>query len=258
MLNDEQLIRYSRQILLADIDIAGQQRLLGAHVLVIGAGGLGSPVALYLAGAGVGHLTLADGDRVELSNLHRQIAHTHAAIGRNKAVSASTTARAINPDITIDCLESYVDEAALQTYLKKHAVDVVVDASDNFATRHAINRACLAAKIALVSGAAIRMEGQLSVFDARRDDSPCYACLYAEDGASDERRCSDAGVLGPVVGAIASLQAIETLKLLLDIGDKLVGRLLLFDGKAMEWRSLQLKKDPHCPVCTQKTPSHRA
>lgn len=248
MLNDEQLLRYSRQILLPDIDIAGQQKLLSAHVLIIGLGGLGSPAVMYLAGAGIGRLTLADFDAVDISNLHRQIAHTMCDIDTNKARSAKTTAHNINPDITIDCIEHRLSEQEILDYTGDEHVDVIIDATDNFASRHAINRISLARKIPLVSGAAIRMEGQLSVFDPRRADSPCYACLYPEAGAQAES-CSQSGVIGPVVGAIASLQAMETLKLIVNFGENLVGRLLLFDAKHAEWRSLKLKKDPDCPVC---------
>lgn len=251
MLNDDQLLRYSRQILLPDIDIAGQKKLLAAHVLIIGLGGLGSPVAMYLAGAGIGRLSLADFDSVDISNLHRQIAHGTNDIGTNKAHSAKATASNINPDIEINCIDQRIDEQALLRYVLNEQVDVMVDATDNFASRHAINRISLASKTPLVSGAAIRMEGQISVFDPRRNDSPCYACLYSEAGG-DAENCSQTGVIGPVVGTIASLQALETLKLIIGFGTNLVGRLVIFDAKHVEWRTLKLKKDPLCPVCAKK------
>ncbi|MBL1433059.1 MAG: molybdopterin-synthase adenylyltransferase MoeB [Gammaproteobacteria bacterium] len=253
MLNDHHLIRYSRQILLPDIDIAGQERLLAAHILIIGLGGLGSPAAMYLAGAGVGRITLADFDVVEVSNLHRQIAHGTDDIGINKAHSAKSTLTGINPTIQIDCIDHPIDEPSLQAYVVNNNVDVIIDATDNFASRHAINRVSIAAQVPLVSGAAIRMEGQISVFDPRNDTSPCYACLYSENGGNAEN-CAQAGVIGPAVGVIASLQALETLKLLIGFGQTLVGRVQLFDAKHAEWRTLNLKKDPKCPVCS-KNPS---
>ncbi len=251
-LSDAQLTRYSRQVLLPDIDMAGQEKLLAAHVLIIGLGGLGSPVAMYLAGAGIGRLSLADFDDVELSNLHRQIAHSSDDIGSNKAHSARATAESINPAIKIDCIDTTIDEQTLLRYLTDERVDVIVDATDNFSSRHAINRVSVANRVALVSGAAIRMEGQISVFDPHQKSSPCYACLYPEIGDNAEN-CSQSGVIGPAVGVIASLQALETLKLIIGFGTNLVGRLLLFDGKHSEWRTLKLKKDPNCPVCTSKT-----
>lgn len=253
MLNDAQLTRYSRQILLPDIDIAGQEKLLAAHVLIVGLGGLGSPVAMYLAGAGIGRMTLADFDVVDISNLHRQIAHASSDVGVNKAVSAKATAANINPEFRIDCIDYAIDERALQRYVCAEKVNVIVDATDNFASRHAINRISLAGKIPLVSGAAIRMEGQISVFDPRNDDSPCYACLYSEEGDNAEN-CAQTGVIGPAVGTIACLQAMETLKLLIGFGQTLVGRVQLLDAKHSEWRTLNLKKDPECQVCSPSTP----
>lgn len=248
MLTDNQLLRYSRQVLLPDLDISGQEKLLASHVLLIGLGGLGSPIAMYLAGAGVGTLTLADFDEVDISNLHRQIAHSTADIGINKAQSAKNTVLAINPDIAVQTIEKSIGEAGMLDYIKDKQVDLIVDATDNFASRHAINRLSLAAQIPLVSGAAIRLEGQISVFDPHQADSPCYACLYPENGDMAET-CAQAGVLGPAVGTIACMQATETLKILAEFGQPLVGRVLLFDAKHTEWRSLTLKKDPQCAVC---------
>jgi molybdopterin/thiamine biosynthesis adenylyltransferase len=245
-MNDDQLLRYSRQILLPQLNFEGQQKLLAAHVVVIGAGGLGSPVAMYLAAAGVGHLSIADHDSVDLSNLQRQILHDSGALGRPKVDSARDRLAALNPDVRVTTLNHRVDAASLQQLAQQ--ADVVVDASDNFATRFAVNAACIANRTPLVSGAAVRMEGQLSVFDPRRDDSPCYRCLYRE-GEEPDATCTDNGVLAPIVGVIGSLQALETLKLLLDIGETLCGRLLVFDGLYHEWRSIKLGRDPHCPVC---------
>lgn len=253
VLDDNQLQRYSRQILLPDIDISGQEKLLSTHVLIIGLGGLGSPVAMYLAGAGIGHLTLADFDVVDVSNLHRQIAHSSADIGVNKAQSAKNTVLAINPDISVNTIEKSIGESAMLAYIKDNSVDLIIDATDNFASRHAINRLSLAAKIPLVSGAAIRMEGQISVFDPRIPDGPCYACLYPETDDSEET-CAQAGVVGPAVGVIACMQAMETLKILAEFGEPLVGRVQLYDAKTCEWRCLNLKKDPKCGVCGEKNP----
>ena len=245
-MDDQQLLRYSRQILLPQIDIEGQQKLLDAHVGIIGAGGLGSPVAMYLASAGVGRLTIADHDRVDLSNLQRQILHDSNDIGRPKVESARTRLTALNPDVTVTPLNTRIDASQLQQLAQQ--ADVIVDASDNFATRFAINAACVATGTPLVSGAAVRMEGQLSVFVPRRSDSPCYRCLYRE-GDEPDQTCTDNGVLAPIVGIIGSLQALEALKLLLGIGETLCGRLLVFDGLHHEWRNIKLHKDPSCPVC---------
>lgn len=246
-MNDEQLLRYSRQILLPQLNFEGQQKLLAAHVAIIGAGGLGSPAAMYLAAAGVGHLTIADHDSVDLSNLQRQILHDSNALGRLKVDSARDRLAALNPDVRVTTLNCRVDAQRLQQLARQ--ADVVVDASDNFATRFAVNASCVANGTPLVSGAAVRMEGQLSVFIPRRDDSPCYRCLYRE-GEEPDATCTDNGVLAPIVGVIGSLQALETLKLLLDIGATLCGRLLLFDGLYQEWRSVKLGRDPRCPVCS--------
>ncbi|MFC1772221.1 ThiF family adenylyltransferase [Pseudomonadota bacterium] len=246
-MDDEQLLRYSRQILMPDIGTDGQQKLLDAHVAIIGAGGLGSPVAMYLASAGVGQLTIVDDDAVELSNLQRQLLHTDSDIGRTKVDSAAETLHAINPDVRVNTLASRLDNPQLGQLATD--ADILVDASDNFATRFAVNAACVTTGTPLVSGAAIRMEGQLSVFIPRRDDSPCYRCLYRE-GDEPDQTCTDTGVLAPVVGIIGSLQALEVLKLLLDIGKPLCGRVLIFDGLYHEWRSIKLSRDPDCPVCS--------
>lgn len=250
-MNDEQLLRYSRHIMLPDLDLEGQDKLLAAKVLIVGAGGLGSPVAMYLAAAGVGHLILVDFDAVDLSNLQRQIAHTTARIGVNKAISAAQTLRELNPDVQVTCIEQPLDAAALAERVR--SMDVVVDCTDNFRTRFAINAACVAAKIPLVSGAAIRLEGQLAVFDARSETSPCYRCLYEED--SDDLTCAANGVLAPLVGVIGSLQAVETIKLIAGVGSSVTGRLLIFDARHSQWREWKLSKDPHCPVCAAASAS---
>jgi molybdopterin/thiamine biosynthesis adenylyltransferase len=244
-MNDEQLLRYSRQIMLPDVDLDGQDKLLAAKVLIVGLGGLGSPVAMYLAAAGVGHLTLLDFDAVDLTNLQRQIAHTNARIGVNKAASAAQSLRELNPDVSIECIEKLLDADELAAQVA--AATVVVDCTDNFQTRFAINAACVAAKVPLVSGAAIRLEGQVAVFDARDDKNPCYRCLYEED--SDDLTCAANGVLAPLVGVVGSMQALEVMKLICGFGTNLAGRLLLLDARHSQWRELKLPKDPHCPVC---------
>lgn len=248
-MNDQQLLRYSRQIMLSDIDIEGQEKLLTARVLIVGLGGLGSPVAMYLAAAGVGHLTLADFDSVDLTNLQRQIAHTTNSIGENKAQSAAKTLRELNPEMQITCIEKMLDADSLFEQVKQ--TSVVVDCTDNFQTRFAINTACVAAKVPLVSGAAIRLEGQVTVFDARDEKSPCYRCLYEE--SADDLTCVANGVLAPLVGVIGSVQALETIKLICGFGTTLAGRLLLFDAKHTEWREIKLTKDSHCPVCASES-----
>ncbi len=247
-MEDEQLLRYSRQIMLPQFDVAGQQRLLNSHVLIIGMGGLGSPVAIYLAAAGVGRLTLVDFDTVDLSNLQRQIVHSTSDVGRPKVESARERLLALNPEIKVEIIGHKLEGDELLAAVA--AADVVVDASDNFATRFSINDACVQARKPLVSGAAIRMEGQVAVFHNERDESPCYRCLYRDEGDED-LRCSENGVLAPVVGVIGSLQATETIKLLTGMGETLAGRLLLWDAMTMEWRTLKLKKDPACPVCSR-------
>lgn len=250
-MDDNQLLRYSRHILLPQIGIEGQERLLNAHALVIGAGGLGSPIALYLAAAGVGTITLCDGDTVDLTNLQRQIAHFTHSLGTNKAQSAQRTLAAINPETRVIAVPHRVEGDELALLVSQ--ADIVLDASDNFATRHAINRACVAHKKPLVSGAAVRFDGQVTVFDLRHPASPCYHCLFPEGGESEDVRCSIMGVFAPLVGIIGSVQAAEALKLLAGAGQALNGRLLLLDGLQMEWRSIRLKKDPACPACGSRT-----
>jgi adenylyltransferase/sulfurtransferase len=245
-MKDDQLLRYSRQIMLPQVDIAGQQALLDSHVLIIGAGGLGSPASMYLAAAGVGKLTLVDNDTVELSNLQRQLAHAESDLGANKVDSAAATLRAINSDVEIVALNRRVGTAELGELVS--SADVVLDATDNVETRFAINRACLAAKVPLVSGAAIRLEGQIAVFDSRQSDSPCYECLY-KGGEGGDLTCADNGVFAPVVGIIGSMQALEALKLIAQFGDTLVGRLLLFDASSMQWCEMKLPRDPNCLAC---------
>ncbi|GBL47312.1 sulfur carrier protein adenylyltransferase ThiF [Sulfuriferula multivorans] len=246
-MNDDQLLRYSRHILLREIDVSGQQSILNARVLVVGAGGLGSPVLLYLAASGVGHITVCDDDNVDLSNLQRQIAHHSDAIGRNKAESAASAMRAINPDITVQALTQRLSGVVLAAQVA--AADVVIDASDNFATRHAVNRACVEYRKPLVSGAAIGFDGQVTVFDLRHTNSPCYHCLYPDTGSSDEMRCAENGVFSPLVGIIGTVQAAEALKLICSAGESLNGRLLLLDALNMQWRSIRLQKDTGCVVC---------
>ncbi|OOZ38616.1 hypothetical protein BOW53_14855 [Solemya pervernicosa gill symbiont] len=245
-MDDPQLLRYSRQILMPQVGYEGQQRLLDSSALIIGLGGLGSPVALYLAAAGVGRLVISDFDEVDLSNLQRQILHRHVDLGRSKAESARDTLHDINPEIEIEAISEKLEGQALAEQIAK--VDIVIDACDNFATRFMINDLCVAAGKPLVSGAAIRLEGQVSVFHNERDDSPCYRCLYKDEGELGER-CSESGVLSPLVGIIGSIQAMEAIKVLLGLGETLGGRLLLLDALTMEWRSMKLRKDPGCPVC---------
>jgi len=245
-MNDNELLRYSRQIMLPDVDVEGQEKLLAATVLIIGLGGLGSPVAMYLAAAGVGKLILVDDDNVDLSNLQRQISHTSAQVGKPKVESAAQLIRQLNPNVTLTLINSRIKERELAKQVE--AADVVVDCTDNFSTRFAINQYCVQIKKPLVSGAAIRLEGQLSVFDARQPHSPCYRCLYAE--VNDENlSCAQNGVLSPVVGVIGTLQAVETMKLIIGFGESMVGRLQLYDAKAGTWREFKLNKDKNCPVC---------
>ena len=252
-MNDEQLLRYSRQIMLPQVDIAGQENILAGKVLIVGLGGLGCPAAMYLAASGVGTLLLADFDRVELSNLQRQIAHTENRIGSLKVESAATMLRALNRQLVIETIEKSLAGEVLLRCVSD--VDVVLDCTDNFTARREINHACVATKTPLVSGAAIRLEGQLAVFDARFDDSPCYACLYDLDEGEDENlSCSESGVLAPLVGVIGSMQALEALKLLSASRGKnrfmpSHGKLSLLDAKTLEWRQLSLPKDPACSVC---------
>jgi adenylyltransferase/sulfurtransferase len=245
-LTDSQLLRYSRHILLNEIGVEGQARLRAAHALVLGAGGLGSPAAMYLAAAGLGHITLVDGDAVDLTNLQRQILHDSGRIGQPKAESGRQTLAALNPEVEVQALAQRADAAQIDTLVA--AADLVLDCSDNFATRHAVNRACVAQRRPLVSGAAIRFDGQLAVFDARRADSPCYECLFPAGDAEDEL-CSVMGVFAPLTGIIGTLQAAEALKLAAGIGTPLTGRLLLLDALTMSFRSLTVPRDPQCAVC---------
>ncbi len=246
-MNDEQLLRYSRHILLPEIGIEGQEKLLSARALVIGAGGLGSPVALYLASAGVGRLVLCDNEDVDLTNLQRQIVHRTQSVGRKKVESAGATLAAINPEVKVVGLAERVDGKRLEALAAE--ADVVVDGSDNFATRHAANRACVRLKKPLVSGAAVRFDGQVAVFDLRAPGAPCYACLFPEGGESEDVRCAVMGVFAPLTGIVGSIQAAETLKVLIGTGETLAGRLLLLDALTMQVRTISLKKDPACAVC---------
>ena len=246
-MTDEQLLRYSRHILLDALGIEGQERILAAHALIIGAGGLGSPAALYLASAGVGKITLVDDDTVDFTNLQRQILHTQARVGMAKAESGKQALAAINPEIAIIPLQQRLSGSALEALVA--SADIVLDCTDNFATRHAINRACVHYKKPLVSGAAIRFDGQISVYDLRRDDSPCYHCLFPEGEDIEEVRCAVMGVFAPLTGIIGTMQAAEALKLIAGIGESLTGRLLLLDTLEMEWRSVKFKKDAGCAVC---------
>ncbi len=249
-MNDEQLFRYSRQILLPQIDFDGQQKLLDSHVLIIGLGGLGSPVAMYLAAAGIGKLTLVDDDAVELSNLQRQIVHTEQDLDRLKVESAADSLLALNSGLQIEMKTSRLTKQELSIVVE--AVDVVVDCSDNFATRFLLNEVTQELKTPLVSGAAIRMEGQVTVYDPRQSGSACYRCLYQDNGEL-QQTCSEIGVLSPLLGIIGSVQAVETIKLIAGIGKTLAGRLLILDALSMTWQEIKLRQDPHCPICNKAT-----
>ena len=246
-MNDEQLLRYSRHILLDEIGIEGQEKLLASHVLLIGAGGLGSPAALYLGSAGVGRITVVDDDRVDATNLQRQIAHTVARIGELKAASVMQAVAALNPDVQVVPVTQRATNA-LRAQLVPQA-DVVLDCTDNFATRHAINRACVSHGKPLVSGAAIRFDGQVAVYDPRIAESPCYACIFPEAELLEETRCATMGVFAPLVGIVGAPQAAEALKLLCAIGQALTGRLLMLDGRSMEWHQMTLVRNKACAVC---------
>jgi len=249
-MNDEQLLRYSRHILLPEIGIDGQEKIRSAHALIIGAGGLGSPVALYLASAGVGTLTICDGDTVDLTNLQRQILHRTDAIGTMKTASAQCTLTGVNPETSVQAVNERVAGPRLEELVRN--ADIVLDCSDNFATRHALNRACVTQRKPLVSGAGVRFDGQITVFDLRDAQSPCYHCLFPEHGENEDMRCAVMGVFAPLVGIIGSMQAAEALKLIADIGNSLCGRLLLLDALAMDWRTVRLKRDATCGVCAGK------
>jgi molybdopterin-synthase adenylyltransferase len=246
-MNDDQLLRYSRHVLLDEIGVEGQQKFLAGRALVIGAGGLGSPVALYLGTAGVGRITLVDHDTVDLTNLQRQIAHDLSRIGQPKAASAARSIAAINPEVQVVALQEKADAARLQALVADH--DVVLDCSDNFATRQAVNAACVAHRVPLVAGAAVRFDAQISVYDPRDAASPCYACIFPPDATTEDVRCAVMGVFAPLVGIVGSMQAAEALKLLAGVGPSLAGRLLMLDARAMQWDELRVQRNPACPVC---------
>jgi len=245
-MNDNQLLRYSRQIMLPQIDIEGQQKLLAANVLIVGAGGLGSPAAIYLAAAGVGTIAIYDNDVVDLSNLQRQITHHTPDIGTDKVISTRQTLNQLNPDVKIRAVKQRLEGEQLE--LEVTRADVVLDCSDNFSTRFAINNACVKQQTPLVSGAAIRFEGQVTVFTPGKNNSPCYNCLYNSDG-EELQNCATNGVIAPITGIVGSIQALEAMKLLMNIGEALTGRLLLLDGLTMEWNTMKLRKNPNCPTC---------
>lgn len=246
-MNDKQLLRYSRHILLPQIEYAGQEKLTKSHVLIVGAGGLGAPTALYLAASGVGKLTICDFDTVDLTNLQRQIIHTTQSVGTNKALSAQQTIYEINPEVNVHTVQQKSTEDEFKKLVAE--TDVVIDCSDNFSTRYALNRVCFALKKPLVSGAAVQFEGQITVYDFRHEASPCYHCLFPDTGSDQEMRCTENGVFSPLVGMIGTAQAAEALKLILNIGESLQGRLLLLDALNMEWRTIKFARDPKCAVC---------
>ena len=246
-MNDNQLLRYSRHILMPQIGYEGQEALVNSHALIIGAGGLGSPVAMYLAASGVGTLTICDFDMVDLTNLQRQIVHTTPSVGTNKAISAQQTLFEINPTVVVNTVTVKSTQAEFKQLVAQ--ANVVIDCSDNFATRYLLNALCVQLKKPLISGAAIGFEGQVTVFDMRSDTSPCYHCLFPDEGDNSETRCTENGVFAPLVGMIGTTQAAEALKILMGIGTSLQGRLLLLDVADMQWRTITLKKDAHCVVC---------
>lgn len=248
-MDDVQRLRYSRHLLLNEFGEESQERLLASHAFVLGAGGLGSAALLYLASSGIGRITICDGDRVDATNLQRQVIHRLDSIGMAKVASAARTLAALNPDVRIEALEERADADRIAELVR--AAEVVLDCSDNFATRHALNRACVAHRKPLVSGAAIRFDGQVAVFDLRRDDSPCYHCLFAEEGESMDERCATMGVFAPLVGIVGTFQALEAIKLIAGVGETLAGRLLLFDALASRWHEVRLARDPHCRVCAR-------
>ena len=249
-LSDEELLRYSRHILLDEVGVDGQARIAAARALVIGAGGLGSPVALFLASAGVGTITLCDADTVDLTNLQRQIAHDTTTIGLPKVESARRRMAAINPDVVVQAKVLRAGPGELESLVRE--ATVVLDCSDNFRTRHAVNRACVAARVPLVSGAALRFDGQLAVFDVRNAESPCYHCLFGEDETVEETRCAVMGVFAPLVGVIGAMQAVEALKLVAGCGEPALGKLFLYDALGAEWRTLRVRRDPGCAVCRDR------
>ena len=249
-MNDQQLLRYARHLMLDEIGIKGQQRLLDAHALVIGAGGLGSPVALYLATAGVGRITVVDDDSVDLTNLQRQIAHNQSRLGLPKAESVRATVAAINPDVQLHALVQRADPQLLDVWVPQ--ADVVLDCSDNFRTRHAINAACVQHSKPLVSGSAIGWDAQIAVYDTRQPQAPCYACVFPPEAAFEDVACATMGVLAPLVGIVGSVQAAEALKLLSGAGESMAGRLLMLDARRMAWDSITIARQPHCAVCGQR------
>jgi len=249
-MDDQQLLRYSRHILLPELGIEGQEKLLAARALVLGAGGLGSPAALYLASAGIGTIMLADGDTVDLTNLQRQILHTVHTVGQTKVESGKAALARINPDIRVEALHERLTGDRLNEVVAR--ADIVLDCTDNFATRHALNRACVTHGKPLVSGAAIRFDGQVYVFDRRQPDSPCYNCLFPEEGETEEMRCAVMGVFAPLTGIVGTIQAAEALKLIAGVGETLNGRVLLLDALTMNWRSIKLRRDARCRVCGER------
>lgn len=246
-MDDTQLLRYSRHILLNELGIDGQEKLLASHALVIGAGGLGSPVCLYLGSAGVGHITVVDHDQVDATNLQRQIAHTLDRVGQDKTQSVLTAIAQINPDVRVTAITQRADAALLDTLVAQ--ADVVIDCCDNFETRQAVNLACVVHHKPLVSGAAIRMDGQVSVFDSTQPEAPCYACIFPPQAMPEEARCATMGVFAPLVGIIGTVQAAEALKILSDMGSHMAGRLLMLDGRELSWTDIRMNRNPDCPVC---------
>lgn len=249
-MNDDQLLRYSRHILLPEIGVEGQQKLLDARALVIGAGGLGSPAAMYLAAAGIGTIALADGDTVDLTNLQRQVMHVTSSVGRKKVDSGRETLARLNPGTQVIALDSRLEGDVLDVEVA--LADVILDCSDNFATRHAINRACVKHRKPLVSGAAIRFDAQVAVFDLRGEECPCYHCLFPEHGEAEEVQCSTMGIFAPLTGIVGTLQAAEAIKIIMEIGDTLAGRLVLFDALTTTWRTMRLARDPDCLTCSNR------
>ena len=249
-MNDKQLIRYSRHILLPDIEYEGQLNLINGHILIVGAGGLGSAASIYLAASGIGKITICDFDTVDLSNLQRQILHTDKCIGINKALSAKSSLELINPEVKIFGIEQRLDIEQMKKLADD--VDVIIDCSDNFLTRYSLNQIAYDLKKPLVSGAAIGFDGQVSVFDFRDEDTPCYQCLFPDTGEDQELRCSDHGIFSPIVGIIGCTQAAEAMKIILRVGKSLMGRLLILESKDMNWKTLKVPKDPYCKVCSNK------
>jgi len=251
-MNDQDLERYGRHILLPEVDYDGQQKLLDSHVLVVGLGGLGSPASIYLASSGIGNLTLCDFDKVELSNLQRQIVHTEDMLQINKAHSAKSFISSINSNINLNVVDKKLSESEFDLYVKKNSVDAILDCSDNFQTRYSINKVAFKNKIPLISGSAIRLEGQLAIFDFRNNSSACYECLFPDNGEENELRCADHGILAPVVGIIGVMQSLETIKVLLNLSP-VKNKLRIFDGKSNEWKTISFKKDKECAICSSSS-----